>query len=199
VGFRAERTTPDEPDAAGVTKSTKWSASVTTDSVGSPCRGAREVTSCLAALDARRALGDVCNGIAIRAEGLELRESRSTDVAAPSEPAAPLPPGTCSTTALVYTRGDDVGLVQTLEDARAFLGVIDAPEEALLLVRLSGEALSCADAAPAAYRQLSDGSYEIQASYVTRCGDVATRKILRVTSSGEISVVSSANNPVRCY
>jgi hypothetical protein len=105
---------------------------------------------------------------------------------------APPRPGYCGIDALVYTRGDEMGVIRTIEEARAFFGVIDAPEEALYLVRLSGEGLNCTESAPAAYRALPEGGYEVQSTAFGRCGGLVSRKILKVSSAGIITVVSQS-------
>ena len=91
-------------------------------------------------------------------------------------------PGKCSTTYLVYTRGDEVGWVTTSTEGRAFFGAIDTPREAMYLARLGGEGFVCGTAA---YAEVAEG-YEVQASF-----NGCARRIVRVTRGGEVNVLRS--------
>ncbi len=196
VGFRSESTTPRPVvGSSSNAQEAAWTAVITDDSVGNPCAGSADVTACLKRFDSLRVLGDQCAGLPIvpKSFGLGLAEAAAADVAAPGAgAAAPVQAGTCSVQGLLYTRADDIAAIRTLDEARAFFGVIDSPQEALYLVRLSGEGLSCAEGAPAAYRALPEGGYEIQSTAFGRCGGLVSRKILKVTPAGIISVVSQA-------
>jgi hypothetical protein len=187
VGFRRETTEPRAvPGSTTGQQEAAWTAVITTDSVGNPCSGASDVTACLRRFDALRALGDQCQGFPI--------VPKDAAFAKPGA-AAPQPTGNCSLEALLYTRGDEIGVIRTFEEARAFFGVIDAPEEALYLVRLGGDGLSCGEGAPAAYRELpatSGGGYEVQSTAFGACGGLVSRKILRVSPAGAITVVSQS-------
>ncbi len=195
VGFRTETTTPRTVVGPGTTEEAAWTAVITDDSVGNPCAGSSDVAACLKRFDSLRVLGDQCAGLPIvpKSFGLGLAEAAAGDVAAPgSGAAAPMQPGNCYVEGLLYTRADDIAAIRTIEEARAFFGVIDSPQEALYLVRLSGEGLTCAEGAPAAYRALPEGGYEIQSTAFGRCGGLVSRKILKVTPAGVISVVSQS-------
>lgn len=152
------------------------------DSVGTPCDKASDRTACQKKLEQESVIGAYCQGIAV--------VPKFRDAAFAPETVAPVPAGTCSATFYAYTRADEVGNIATSALARAFFGTIDSPEEALFLVRLSGESLSCATEAPAAWRATADG-YDVQSSAVDRCGEVTVRKILHVSGEGTITVVSS--------
>jgi hypothetical protein len=194
VGFRTESTTPRPVPGSPTSQEAAWTAVITDDSVGNPCAGSSDVAACLKRFDSLRVLGDQCAGLPIvpKSFGVGLAEA-AADVAAPgSGAAAPMQPGNCSVEGLLYTRADDIAAIRTLAEARAFFGVIDSPQEALYLVRLSGEGLSCAEGAPAAYRALPEGGYEIQSTAFGRCGGLVSRKILKVTPAGDISVVSQS-------
>lgn len=182
VGFRKETTVPravaGSPNGA---QEAALTAEITSDSVGNPCAGAPDVAACLTRFDALHVLGDKCNGLPIVPKDAAFGGTE----AKPSS-------GNCNLEALVYTRGDEIGVIRTTGEARAFFGVVDSPQEALYLVRLSGESLVCNDGAPAAYRALPEGGYEVQATGFGACGGLVSRKILKVTTSGVISVVSQA-------
>ncbi len=182
VGFRKESTVPravaGSPNGA---QEAALTVEITRDSVGNPCSGAPDVAACLARFDALHVLGDKCNGVPIVPKD-----------AAFGAPEAKPQAGNCTAEALIYTRGDEIGVIRTLDEARAFFGPIDSPQEALYLVRLSGESLVCNEGAPAAYRALPEGGYEVQSTGFGACGGLVSRKILQVTTLGAISVVSQA-------
>ena len=152
------------------------------DSVGTACDKASDRTACQKKLEQESVIGAYCQGIAVVPK---FRDAAFAPEAVPTKPT-----GTCSETFFAYTRGDEVGNIATITLARTFFGTIDSPEEALFLVRLSGESLSCAADAPAAWRATTDG-YDVQSSAVDKCGEVTVRKILHVTGEGTITVVSS--------
>lgn len=179
VGFRRETTVPRaSPNGA---EEAALTVEITSDSVGNPCANASDVGACLSRFDALHVLGDKCNGLPIVPKD-----------AAFGAPEAKPSTGNCRLEALIYTRGDEIGVIRTIDEARAFFGVIDSPQEALYLVRLSGESLVCNDGAPAAYRALPEGGYEVQSTGFGACGGLVSRKILKVTPAGALSVVSQA-------
>lgn len=150
------------------------------DSVGTACDKASDRAACQKKLEQESVIGAYCQGLAV------VPKFRDAAFA----PEAPYRPGSCSASFYAYTRGDEVGNLATRALALEFFGTIDSPEEALFLVRLSGESLSCAAEAPAAWRATADG-YDVQSSAVDTCGEVTVRKILHVTAGGTITVVSS--------
>lgn len=82
----------------------------TLESFGSPCVGASDVAACLAAFDAL---------------------PNHTDFNFPNSP------DTCCFSRLIaFTRGDEVGTVSTVAELDAFLGSIDAPGDAALVMLL---------------------------------------------------------------
>lgn len=189
VGFRVESTEPrlvptagapsqSDPAAPQVPTTTgsgttvaAWSASFTADVNGVPCSGAQDQKACLAKIEAIRVLGATCDGLSV-----------VTKIRAPNEaPSKPL--GTCFANYLVYTRGDEVGVVQNAGEARALFGAVDSPQEALYLAKLSGENLSCTTSVQASYAAV-EGGYEIVGSFGT-CG----RRIVQVSTDGAVKLV----------
>lgn len=178
IGFRSESTQPRPVtgDAGTNTSEAAWTATMGEDVRGTACSGASDRAACEQKLADLRVLGDECQGIPI--------------VPKDSAGAAPSQPGYCSTSYLVFTRGDENGTVKSLAEAIAFFGTIDAPQEAMYLLRLSGERLLCGGNVPATYRKVDDG-YEVQAvGGNPRCVH-SGRRILHVSSSGAIRVISS--------
>lgn len=89
---------------------------------------------------------------------------------------------------LFFTRGDDVGIVEKVEEAMALLGTIDSPEEAYFVAGLKGLSASCDADAAAVYRRTDDG-FEI----VTReagCLLPTYKVVVRVHSDGTIEETS---------
>jgi len=150
-----------------------WSASFTSDVRGTPCSGATDKPACEKKVAALRVL-DQCDGLAIVPK----------DIAAGA--AAPRQTGACGAGYLMYTRGDEVGTVQTADEARAFLGIIDSPQDAFLVARLGGEYFACGNPA-AAYATVSDG-FELVATSGARAA-ACTRRIVRVTRDGAVQLV----------
>lgn len=136
----------------------------TQDTFGTPCATAKDKPLCERNLDAIRVLGATCNGGAV------------TPAAAPAEPT----PSPCVATYLVYTRGDEVGAIVTAEQARAFFGPIDTPQEAMYLASLGGETFSCSSPARPGYKTTPEG-YELLAA------DDCVRRFLRVTREGVVT------------
>ncbi len=99
----------------------------------------------------------------------------------------------CSELYLATTTGDAVGSVTTLEALKAFLGTIDTPQEAVLMVAAQPFDLSCTDKARGAVRKTETG-FEVVASTGFACGEgtAVTQHVLAVGSDGSVSEVSSA-------
>lgn len=204
VGQRSESTEPRlinttaprpaDPPAPGTPPTTTgggneaaWTATLGADRKGEPCAGATDRAACDKAFASYRVLGNQCDGLNVVPKAAP---AQGADVAAP----APREPGYCSTAYYAYTQGAEIGHLDTLDKARAFFGGIDTPEEAIFLVQLSGESLSCSGSAPAAYKVSGDG-YDVQTGAVDRYGCTVTRKIVHVTGAGQISVVSDEQLP----
>lgn len=179
IGFRTESTQPRPKtgDAGVNTTEAAWIATLDNDVSGVACSSASDRAACEKKLADLRLLGDQCQGIPIVPKD-------AAGAAAPSEP------GYCSLAYLVYTRGDEVGTVRSVSEAIAFFAGIDSPQEAMYLLRLSGEALICGGASPAAYAKKDDG-YDVQTGAGTRCGQSSNRRLVHVSKAGEIKVVSS--------
>ena len=159
---------PAAPPSSGPTSEAAFSASFTEDVRGVPCSGAKDPATCRAKIGALRVLGTTCQGLTI------------VPKAAPQQSTQPEEPGRCDVRYLVYTRGDEVGLVVTPVDARAFFGDIDTPQEAIYVAAAGGERFFCGTAA---YAQVSDG-FEVQAN-----GAGTSRRIVRVSQKGVVTYV----------
>lgn len=90
-------------------------------------------------------------------------------------------------TYLVYTRGDTVGLVKTLDELVSFLGPIDTAKEAGLLVTQKGYAFVCPSNNAKA---LPGGGYEVIARSGHTCGPEAhlDEHRIDVSSAGVVEV-----------
>ena len=189
VGFRTESTTPRPSTTDGGAPNggleAAWTATLGTDRIGTPCSGASDRPACEDRFAKLRVLGDTCQGVPIV----------PLDVA--SGAAAPQQSGYCSTTYLVYTRGDTVEIITDAAQAIAFFGAIDTPQEALYLAYLSGESLQCTGTAPALYAA-KDGGYDILTSTTLRCGGSLVRKMVHVSAAGVITVVASTSSGETC-
>lgn len=200
VGQRSEATEPrlvaapkpadppaNPPTTTGGGTEAAWTATLGADRKGEPCAGATDRAACDKAFASYRVLADACDGLTVVPKAAP---AVGADVAAP----APRTPGYCATSYYAYTQGAEIGHLDTLDKARAFFGGIDSPEEAIFLVQLSGEGLSCTGSAPAAFKLSGDG-YDVQTGAVDRYGCTVTRKIVHVTGAGQISVVSDEQLP----
>lgn len=87
-----------------------------------------------------------------------------------------------------FTRGDEVGMVESAADAMKLIGVVDSPEDAFFVARYAGFAATCAGEASAEFREV-DGAYEL----VTQqggCMSPVERVVVRVKRDGTTEVVS---------
>jgi hypothetical protein len=89
---------------------------------------------------------------------------------------------------LVFTRGDEVGIVGTRAEVATFLGPIDTLEEARLLVTTGNRDLTCTtDPFKSGWRQNADGSWELLIAY-SDCGTYY-RLRLKVTPDGMVTEI----------
>jgi hypothetical protein len=109
---------------------------------------------------------------------------------------APAPP-TFDKYFLVYTRGEEVGVVRSADELVTFFGAIDTLEEARLLLTSKGYTLSCQEEPrKSGWRQNTDGSWEVVipgggcASYI--------RIRFRVGVDGSVTKISSEDTAVAC-
>ncbi len=88
---------------------------------------------------------------------------------------------------VVVNQGDSVRVIATLDELRGFLGAIDAPEKAQLVVWANGYDLAC-NASNASGVKQSDDGYEIIATRMTQdCPIQTTRYYLRVGRDASVS------------
>ncbi len=182
IGFRVESTTlaaagtgapaqdPATPSVpSGPAPVALWSARFTDDVRGVPCARAADRALCEKRVADLRLMASQCDGFAVVPK---VRAPNARDI------------GACSLSYLVYTRGDEVGAVSTAEAARALLGAIDTPQEAMFLARLGGESFVCSGDAPAAYSALADG-FELVASAPAPDGS-CQRRFVTVSKAGVV-------------
>lgn len=146
--------------------------STTLEARGTPCATAKDKGACESALARAHALVGSCYGTPIVPK-----------FRAPEEG----PPGdrTCTATYLVFTRGDEVGLVVTDADVRSFFGAIDTPQEAAYVAQRGGENVTCqtTSAMRAAYAFLAEGIGIVAQG-------AAEPRIVRVAPDGTVSLVA---------
>jgi len=157
------------PSPTPVGNEAAWTASYTSDLVGTSCSRATDKPACEKKLAAIRLLGTTCDGLPI------------VPKAAPAE-VQQKPLGACAMTYLVYTRGDEVGTVSTAAEAKTFFGDIDSPQEAMFVAQFGGEVFSCNEPSPAAFAAVEDG-FELLAG--SRC----QRRFVRVSRAGVVTLV----------
>jgi len=156
-----------------------WTAKMTDDARGTPCSGATDKAACQSKVSALRTLW-TCGGYDV------------VPKAAPSEVRPGPATGQCTASYLAYTRGDEVGIIASAVDARAFFGEIDTPKEAIYLAQLGGERFGCDERLPAAFAAVPEG-FDLQA-----VGGACTQRILRVTRQGGVSVLSTDTDQRGC-
>ncbi|WP_437311280.1 hypothetical protein [Sorangium sp. So ce388] len=98
----------------------------------------------------------------------------------------------CPRHVLIANAGDDVDVLRSKEEVKAWLGRVDSPEEAVLVAALEGYEVACDGSAPGGVRPADDG-YEVLATRVTSlCAPVeTTRYVLRVGADGHLGEVAS--------
>lgn len=186
VGILRESTEPlpsapaaGDPQSSGLQAA--WTSKMTQDVRGTPCSGATDKAACQAKVSALRTLR-TCGGYDVLPK------------AAPAEAAVRPGPATgqCTATYLVYTRGDEVGILANAADAIAFFGEIDTPKEAIYVAQLGGERFGCDERLPAAFAAVPEG-FDLQA-----VGGACTQRLLRVTRQGRVSVVGTDTDQRGC-
>lgn len=89
------------------------------------------------------------------------------------------------------TRGDDVRAITTFSELNTFLGLIDVPQEAVLLGRVNGFGIECGNRQRGAFR-VTDGGIEIVSVNGYSCsGGTVTRSYRLVSSDGKINTIKS--------
>lgn len=150
-----------------------WAASFSSDQAGTLCGGASDRPTCEKKVAELRLLGDQCANYPIVTKDVAFGEAPSDAACAPSPSG---PSATCVKTYWLYTRGDEVGWFTNRSEALVFFGVIDAPEEALVLAALGGELVSCSSR----WSEAPGGGYDIVVT--------ASRRV-RVLPDGTASVL----------
>jgi hypothetical protein len=88
-----------------------------------------------------------------------------------------------------FTRGDEVGIVQSRDDALDLLGGVDSPEEAYFVASWSGYGISCSGETAAAFRPATDGDgFELVAES-GGCMTPVDRVVVRVRADGRVEEI----------
>jgi len=98
----------------------------------------------------------------------------------------------CQESTLIVNAGDTVTVLSSKKDVRAWLGPIDTPEEAVLLVALENYNVGCGDDEYGGVRRKGNG-YEVLATrYTSDCAPIEkTLFVLRVDADGNVREVKS--------
>lgn len=196
IGMRSESTFPRAATAARppttggssgttTTNEAAWTATLGSDQRGTPCTGPGVTSTCAATLASLRLLGDTCDGLKIVPQsnfgGVAFAGPGPQDAVAGAAEAAALPrqQGSCATSYYVYTRGDVVGTIQKREEARQFFGAINTADEALYLLGLSGESISC----QTRWKKSDGDGFDVQPQ-----GAGGNRRTVHVASDGTTTV-----------
>lgn len=141
------------------------------EAIGTKCGGAKDKAACTAAVDALRlpncaSFGSGGGGGGFGADCPQCRY-------------------------FVYTRGDEVGTIATLDELRAYLGTIDKVEEAILLASREYGVPSCVGTDRQGWRASPGGGWELV--IVTGDGECydKVRKLVKVTPDGQLIVLAS--------
>ncbi|WP_438011081.1 ferritin-like domain-containing protein [Sorangium sp. So ce321] len=98
----------------------------------------------------------------------------------------------CPRHVLIVNAGDDVDVLRSKEEVKAWLGRVDSPEEAVLVAALEGYEVACGGSAPGGVRPADEG-YEVLATrFTSLCAPVETTQyVLRVGADGHLGEVAS--------
>jgi hypothetical protein len=89
---------------------------------------------------------------------------------------------------LLWTRGDEAGVVTNTAELQRFLGTIESPEQAALIVRFAtGSRLAC----DGANTRVIDGGVEVITNSGTTCGEGTAlyESLLRINADGTVTEV----------
>lgn len=107
--------------------------------------------------------------------------------------------GACSRY-IVTSHGDEVKRYQSRDELLQFLGPIDSPQDALLLLYYDHRTIACGDAAnavdPASIREVDDGYEVVFIGPSLGCGAVPQRWNLHVARDGTVTEAAHDLNPV---
>jgi hypothetical protein len=138
------------------------------DSAGTPCATATDTEACLAALDV--------------ADAPDARQRLQYGECVQY----------CPGYVLVYTRGDEVGVVLDSEGLTAFLGAIDTAEEAAAEALAAGFSIECESVGTGGVRTADDGFEVIATEYTSTCSPIVQNRLqLGVTADGTVSVLDT--------
>jgi hypothetical protein len=114
----------------------------------------------------------------------------ATDIAACKAAYAAIPKVT-ATWRICFTRGDEVGCLDTKKQAMSFLDEVDSIEEAMFVAEYDGYITTCENELVAARgRKLDDGSFRVALASYAGCDD-SLRVILDVARDGTVKPVKS--------
>lgn len=101
----------------------------------------------------------------------------------------------CSTSYILYTRGDEIGVARTNDEIKALLGTFDTLEEALWVAENKGLHISCSYAgAPSSppdseYRTTQDGGWDLSLIDNQNCGNATFKVLVHVDYAGNLTEV----------
>jgi hypothetical protein len=98
---------------------------------------------------------------------------------------------------LVFTRGDSVGALQTLEQKLSLLGAIDTPDEALLIAQHHAGIVNCSAPDAIQVRSRAEGGYRIALLTPLECGQFS-RSILDVDRDGALREIEQRSGGAPC-
>ncbi|WP_394849133.1 ferritin-like domain-containing protein [Pendulispora brunnea] len=139
---------------------------------GDPRTDASEGTACSSAVNQAKCLKD-------------LEDLRPNVSGAPNFPGSP----GSAVSYLVYTRGDEVGMVESSGELAAFLRPVADLQTAAFLVDRSGYSLGCEEAQRNA--RVSGDGFDLLARQGDGCGQNMTENLLHVSKDGKITVLAS--------
>ncbi|WP_437663413.1 ferritin-like domain-containing protein [Sorangium sp. So ce1182] len=91
---------------------------------------------------------------------------------------------------LIVNAGDDVNVLRSKEEVKAWLGRVDSPAEAVLVAGLEGYRVPCGGSEPGGVRPAGEG-YEVLATRYRECPIERGRYVLRVDADGSVSQIAA--------
>ncbi len=159
-----------DPEALG----DQWSGQ-NGEVTGTLCKTAKDRTACLAKVQGFRLLPP------------------SRQACASTYPASPYTGFDCSTSYILYTRGDEIGVARTNDEIKALISTFDTLGEAIWAAQNAGYTRSCNqgyDKKPdSEYRTTPDGGWDL--SLVTgECGQEIFKVLVHVDYAGNVTILS---------
>jgi hypothetical protein len=105
---------------------------------------------------------------------------------------------TCTTSYILYTRGDTIGVARSHDETRALVAPFDTLAEALWAVSNAGYSTACGQTGPNAdpesqVRRADDGGFDLKVLQFTNCGDTTFAVTVHVDPTGKLTELSREN------